>query len=54
MIKFSGVENEEADSERETNFVRQKTPHPRELKVRNLYTKRSEISHESSEISHEN
>jgi hypothetical protein len=43
MIKFSGVENEEADSERETNFVRQKTPHPRELKVRNLYTKSSEI-----------
>ncbi len=34
MIKFSGVENEDADSERETNFVRQKTPHPRELKAK--------------------
>ena len=34
MIKFSGVENEDGDSERETNFVRQKTPHPRELKAK--------------------
>ena len=34
MIKFSGVENDEGDSERETNFVRQKTPHPKELKAK--------------------
>jgi protein scribble len=34
MIKFSGVENEDGDSERETNFVRQKTPHPKELKAK--------------------
>ena len=34
MIKFSGVENDDGDSERETNFVRQKTPHPKELKAK--------------------
>jgi len=33
MIQFSGVDNEDMD-ERETNFVRQKTPHPKELKAK--------------------
>ena len=37
IVKFSGDNKEnddEAENERETNFVRQKTPHPKELKAK--------------------
>eukprot|EP00092_Neocalanus_flemingeri_P002644 GFUD01002832.1.p1 GENE.GFUD01002832.1~~GFUD01002832.1.p1 ORF type:complete len:1969 (+),score=355.00 GFUD01002832.1:159-6065(+) len=33
MVKFSGEKDDE-ENERETNFVRQKTPHPKELKAK--------------------
>ena len=33
MVKFSG-EKEDEENERETNFIRQKTPHPKELKAK--------------------
>ena len=36
IVKFSGDDRKDADDdhERETNFVRQKTPHPKELKLK--------------------
>ena len=36
IVQFSGEKDndEETDHERETNFVRQKTPHPKELKLK--------------------
>ena len=36
IVKFSGDDRKDADeeNERETNFVRQKTPHPKELKLK--------------------
>ena len=33
MVKFSGEKDDE-ENERETNFIRQKTPHPKELKAK--------------------